>query len=100
MSKTKAERIYQKDLVKKIKEMFTGCVVTKLDPRYTQGIPDLLILYNDKWATLECKAYAKAKRRPNQGYWVDRLNKMSFSSFIYPENEKEVLDDLQRAFQS
>lgn len=97
---TKKERDFQKQLIKKIKKLFVGCIVTKLDPNYIQGIPDLLVLFNDKWASLECKQHAKAKRRPNQGYWVDKMNKMSFSRFIYPDNEKEVLDDLQRAFKS
>lgn len=72
----------------------------KNDPGYMQGIPDLLILYNDRWATLECKKSTNAKKQPNQKYYVDKMNEMSFSRFICPENEEEVLNDLQRSFQS
>ena len=72
----------------------------KNDPGYMQGIPDLLILYNDRWATLECKKSINAKKQPNQKYYVDKMNEMSFSRFICPENEEEVLNDLQRSFQS
>ncbi len=94
------ESRFQKNLIKTLKDMFKGCIVTKLDPNYLQGIPDLLILYKDKWAALECKRSASAKRRPNQPYYVDKMNEMSFSRFICPENQEEVLHDLQQAFKS
>lgn len=96
----KLERDFQGQLVKELKERFPGAIVTKLDSSYIQGIPDLLILYKDKWATLECKKSGKASRRPNQNYYVDKMNEMSFSSFIYPENKNEVLDGLQQTFKS
>lgn len=97
---TNLERDFQAKLIKELKEMFVGCLVMKLDPKYKQGIPDLLILYKNKWACLECKKSAKSKKRPNQEYYVDILNKMSFSRFIYPENKEEVLNELQKAWKS
>jgi hypothetical protein len=92
------ENKFQANLKKKIKEMFPGCIVTKLDSGDIQGIPDLLILYKDRWATLENKKSEKAARQPNQEYYVDKMNNMSFSRFIYPENEEEVLDELKGMF--
>lgn len=92
------ESDFQSDLIDKINEMFPGALVLKLDPRYIRGIPDLLILYKNKWATLECKKSKSASKRPLQPYYVKLMNDMSFSSFISPENEKEVLSALQRAF--
>ena len=94
------ERKFQRELKHEIKEMFPGCIVTKLDASDIQGIPDLLVLHENKWATLECKRSARAKHRPNQDYYVDKMNKMSFSRFIYPENKEEVLDELQKTFRS
>ena len=94
------ESKFQADLKKDLEKMFPGCIVTKLDSSYIQGIPDLLILHEDKWAVLECKKSANAKRQPNQPYYVDRMNQMSFASFIYPENKEEVLRELYRAFES
>lgn len=94
----KKESEFQSSLIKELKERFDGCIVTKLDEQYIQGIPDLLILYNDKWATLECKRNASASHRPNQDYYVNKMNSMAFSKFIYPENKEEVLNELQRAF--
>ena len=96
----KQEGNFQSNLIKELKEMFKGCIITKLDANYIQGIPDLLILYKNKWATLECKRSATATKRPNQSRYVEQMNKMSFSSFIYPENKEEVLNELRKAFES
>ena len=95
----KKESDFQGNLIKKIKDRFPGCMVLKNDPTYIQGIPDLLILHNDKWAALECKKSEKEKTRPNQPYYVDKMNNMSYASFIYPENEEEVLNEIQSTLQ-
>jgi len=94
------ENNFQASLIRELKGMFPGCVIQKTDANYIQGFPDLLILYNDKWALLECKRNAKAKKRPNQEYYVGLMNDMSFSRFIFPENKEEVLDELLQTFQS
>jgi len=92
---SKLESGFQDKLRNDIKEMFPDCMIFKMDQH--QGIPDLLILHNDKWASLECKRSAKATRQPNQEYYVNRMNEMSFSRFIYPENKEDVLNELQQA---
>ena len=90
---------FQGKLIKELKKRFPGCIITKNDSGYIQGIPDLLILYKDKWASLECKKNARATKRPNQEYYVGLMNEMSFSRFIRPENKEEVLNELQHAFE-
>ena len=95
---SKLESKFQHELIQEIKERFPGCLVTKTDPTYLQGIPDLLILYEDKWATLECKRSKSSHKQPNQDFYVRRMNDMSFSAFIFPENKEEVLDELERSF--
>ena len=88
---------FQRKLIEEIKERFPGCVVMKNDPGYIQGIPDLTILYNDRWAVLETKKEEGAKHQPNQDRYVEKLNSMSFSAFIFPENKEEILDGLEKA---
>lgn len=95
---SKLESGFQDRLKNKLEDLFPGCLVLKQES--IQGIPDLLILHEDKWASLECKKSASAKKQPNQEYYVDKMNKMSFSRFICPENEEEVLNDLQQSFQA
>ena len=90
---------YKTRLKHKIEDMFPGCVVVKTDSAVTQGMTDLLILFCDRWAALDVKTSSTAGIQPNQPYWVDRLNTMSFAAFIYPENEREVLDALYQALQ-
>ena len=92
---SKLESKFQSNLIKELKVEYPGCFITKLDSGLTQGIPDLLILYKDKWGCLEVKREAKAKHQPNQDYYVDRLNQMGFARFIHPENREEVLNDLR-----
>lgn len=91
------ERNFQSGLIKDLKKMFPGCMVLKNDASYLQGVPDLLIMHGPKWAALECKKSATAKRQPNQEYYVDKMNQMSYAAFISPENKEEVLHELQSA---
>ena len=93
---SKLERDFQSRLIKELKQIFKGCVIMKNDSSYIQGIPDLLILYEDKWAALEVKKSGVASHRPNQDYYVNLMNDMSYASFIYPENKEEVLYELQQ----
>jgi hypothetical protein len=95
-----AENKYQAKLIKKLKRLFPGCVVLKNDSSYIQGMLDLTLLYQDRWATLEVKDYEGAPERPNQRHYQQLMDDMSFSAFIYPENEEEVLAALQKAFSS
>lgn len=92
----KLERDFQRNLIKELKDIFVGCIIMKNDSSYIQGIPDLLILYKDRWAALEVKKSATASHRPNQEYYVDKMDEMSYASFIYPENKEVVLDELQQ----
>ena len=91
------ENQYQAKLIKRLERMFPGCLVLKNDPDYRQGILDLTIFFGDRWAMLEPKASRRAKHQPNQDYYVDLANGMSFAAFIYPEIEEEVLSALQQA---
>ena len=88
---------FQDRLIERIEKLFPGCMVFKMDQ--IQGIPDLLVLYGDKWASLECKRSEGAKKQPNQEYYVGKMNEMSFSRFVSPENKEEVLHELEQAFQ-
>lgn len=95
---SKLESGFQDSLVKKLKEIFPGCMVFKMDQ--IQGIPDLLVLYKNMWCSLEVKKSTNAKRRPNQEYYVGLMNEMSFSRFISPENKDSVLEELTQKFNS
>lgn len=92
------ENKFQAKLIKELKSMLPGCIVMKNDASYIQGIPDLLVLYKNRWASLECKKSARASRQPNQEYYVGVMDDMSFSRFICPENKDEVLDELHLHF--
>lgn len=92
------ENKFKTKLIGKLEKKFPGCMVFHLDPNETQGIPDLLVLHKDKWAALEGKKSVNASTRPNQQYYVDQMNEMSYASFIYPENEEDVLNELSQIF--
>ena len=95
----KLEREFQRRLLKELKDRFPGCIAMKIES-YIQGFPDLLVLYKKHWALLECKRSRNAEKQPNQEYYVELADGMSFARFIYPENKEEVLDELQRSFES
>ena len=96
----KRESQFQRELIEEIKDLFPGCIVMKNDPTYIQGIPDLIILYKDRWAALECKRSAQSHHQPNQDYYISIMDEMSFASFICPENKENVLYDLEQSFLS
>lgn len=93
-----SETQYQNRLIKKLKRLFPGCFIQRNDPAENQGIPDILILFRDRWAMLEVKLSETSPSRPNQPYYVDKFDEMSFASFIYPQNEEQVIHELQSAF--
>lgn len=92
------ESAFQRDLIRELKELFPDALIFKNESK--QGLPDLTILEGDRWALLECKASSDASHQPNQDYYVEIANRMSFSRFIFPENKQEVLDELQQALRS
>jgi hypothetical protein len=92
------EARYQTRLIKRLKEEFPGCVILKNDPSYMQGVPDIIILFNERWAMLEIKLDENSSRQPNQDYYIHLLDKMSYASFVNPENEENIIYDLQFAF--
>lgn len=91
------ENRFKQKLIRELEEIFPGCIILHMNPNEHQGIPDLLILYNDRWAALEGKRTQNASIRPNQKYYVNRMNQMSYAAFIYPENKEEILYELQQA---
>lgn len=95
------ESVYQGNLKKKIKKILPDSIILKNDPNWLQGAPDFTILYKDKWAFLEVKRSKEDPHRPNQDYYVDLAKANScYGAFIFPENEKEILSELQRALES
>jgi hypothetical protein len=90
------ENIYQAKLIKKLEAEFPGCIVVKNDSSYIQGIPDLTVYFDDRWVWLEVKKDAKSVHQPNQDHYVDLGKRKAYASFIYPENETQVFDEIRR----
>ena len=76
---------------------YLNIIILKNDPNYIQGIPDLILLYKNRWAALEVKRGAIASVRPNQAHYVRTMHAMSYAAFIYPENESEILSEVQQS---
>ena len=98
MAKAKPESKFQASVIKKIQERYPGCIVVKNDPGYLQGFPDFTVFYNNVWVALEFKKSENAAHQPNQDYYVRKCEEMSHGYFIYPENEQEVMNEIQQAF--
>jgi len=91
------EIVFERRLVDKLLDRYPGAYVLKNNPNYIQGFPDRLFLYRNFWAAFETKIHADASVQPNQAYYVEHLNDLSLAMFVYPENEKEFLREIQFA---
>lgn len=94
------ESKFEATLIKELERLFPGAIILKNDANYIQGFPDRLMLWKNTWAAFEVKATRFARHRPNQDYYIDLLNRMSYASFIYPGNEADVLYELQQALRT
>jgi hypothetical protein len=91
------ERDFQAHVIERLNDLISpDGYVFPMDGNYRQGFPDILFLYKNTWGALECKRSSCEPNQPNQEYYVDHLNELSFAAFIYPGNEDEVFDDLQQ----
>ena len=88
------EKDFQHFVIKILKAKFPEGYILKNDASYVQGIPDIIMLYENKWIALEIKRSCKSSKRPNQEYHVNKMNAMSFSRFVYPENFDEVIKEI------
>lgn len=94
------ESQFQRELIKRLEQEFPGCMVLKNDAQLRQGIPDLLILYRRRWAALEVKPHRDAPHQPNQEWYVEHMDDMSYAATIFPENEEDILNALQHALKA
>lgn len=90
------ESKFQKEFTDALEEKFPGCLIIKGNSSYRQGLPDWLMLHQDNWAAFEIKRNKNAKRSDSQSYYVNKMNDMSYASFVDPENYREVISEVQQ----
>lgn len=98
MARKTPEGRFKEEFSKDLAFAFPDVVMLKNDEQLLQGVPDMLVLYKDKWAMLEFKAHAKAAVQPNQRYYISFFDSMGFGAFVYPENRDDVIEALERHF--
>lgn len=98
MARKTPEGRFTEVLTRELNRIFPGVMILKNDEQLLQGVPDKLVLYRDRWAMLEVKESANADIQPNQPYYVELFDQMSYAAFVYPENLHEVLADLKHHF--
>ena len=94
------ESEFEFHVVKRLERSFPGAINLKIFPGYIQGFPDRIVLWNDRWAAYEVKKHQNAHKQPNQDYYINLLDRMSFGAYVYPENEEDFFNEIQRAFES
>ena len=94
------ENAIQMRIIKKLRTAFPDWFVFPMDGSVYQGFPDILILFEDTYATLEVKQCEGSEKQPNQVYYIELFGSWVFSSFIWPDIEEEVLYELQQTLLS
>jgi DNA polymerase III alpha subunit (gram-positive type) len=90
------ESVFKRKLIEEIKKKFPGAIVLKNDANAIQGIPDHLILFGPNWAAFDAKQSKLSPKRPNQEYYIRKMDAMSLAAFVYPDNKEWFLDELQQ----
>lgn len=101
----KLESVYQPEMMDRLDERFSRFGPVRFqrnDPNAPgqQGIPDLTVFIGSSWFLLEVKRSEKSKKRPNQDWWIEHWSQTTFCAVIYPENEEEVFDALERSLEA
>jgi len=94
----KLESEFKSEFLGEVREMFPGCHIETNGTDFMQGIPDTTIYYGRFWAKLEFKRSKTASKRPNQDYYIDMFDEMSYARFVTPENKEDVLRGLEQTF--
>lgn len=94
------EGSFKSQFIKRLQREYPRAIITKNDANQLQGIPDILFLLETFWAVFEAKDNVDSPYRPNQEYYLDLMNNMSFARVVYPEIEEEVIRELQRAYRT
>lgn len=94
-----SESVFERKFIEELESIFPGCVIIKIFP-FCQGMPDRIILFENRWAMFEVKKERTSKHQPNQDEYVKHFNSMSYASFVYPENKDQVIHELQQALRS
>ena len=97
----KKEADFKSKLYKEIRNKCPGTEVIPHDAGYLQGFPDATVYFpNGKYVLLEGKRTENSARQPNQDYYVNDSPLSPNAMFVYPENKKEVLKEIERRYKS
>lgn len=99
------ERDYKSQMLKRLEKRFSRYGPVRWqhnDPtaNNSQGIPDCTIFIGPFWMFLEVKRSEKSKKRPNQDWWIDHWSRVTFCAVIFPENEEEVFNAMERSLEA
>lgn len=90
-----AETLFGTKVDKQLKRL-DNCWFCNIQQVAIRGIPDRLGCINGKFFALELKKSKSAKRAKLQQYVVQKINDAGgFAAFVYPENYKEVMEELR-----
>lgn len=93
------ESEFKNKLYRDIRTKFPGSEVIPNDAGYIQGFPDATVYFpNGKYVLLEGKRDENSPKQPNQEYYVNESTLSNNAMFVYPQNKKKVMKELERRY--
>lgn len=93
------ESEFKNKLYRDIRTKFPGSEVIPNDAGYIQGFPDATVYFpNGKYVLLEGKRDENSPKQPNQEYYVNESPLSNNAMFVYPQNKKKVMKELERRY--
>lgn len=89
------EKDFQSKFMNDLRKLGYKCYKQQMNATTRRGTPDCFIFKEGFWGWIEFKKSKNSPKRPGQQENIDFARENSWGAFVYPENAKEIYNELK-----